>query len=380
MAPRPKPFTLDFKDAANLPALFENVDFMLQQLYEDTAAISDVADAAGGGGSGSGVVGVDVEAWSAALDALAALATLGIMVRSAANTFITRTITAGAGISVANGDGIAGNPTITATAAVVVPDALTKGDDTNVTLTLGGTPATALLKATSITAGWAGSLAVARGGTGSTTAINARTALGVAVGSDVQAWDADLDAVAALAATAGFLSRTGAGAFAARTLVAGSGVTISNPTGAAGDPTISADSAIGYPLVKILKITDAQFKALLATPITLIAAPAANLIIVPLVVGIWKSWLGGIYSGTRTLGLAYANNTAVPLTSMTLFANTQQKQFQHTPISAVAQTDATDVTAQAVRIWSTNPDLTGGNAANFVTFFCVYSLFDTTLG
>jgi hypothetical protein len=44
--------------------------------------------------------------------------------------------------------------------------ALTKADDTNVTLTLGGTPTTALLQATSITAGWTGTLAVARGGTG----------------------------------------------------------------------------------------------------------------------------------------------------------------------------------------------------------------------
>lgn len=44
--------------------------------------------------------------------------------------------------------------------------ALTKTDDTNVTLTLGGTPATSLLTATSITVGWTGELAVDRGGTG----------------------------------------------------------------------------------------------------------------------------------------------------------------------------------------------------------------------
>lgn len=43
--------------------------------------------------------------------------------------------------------------------------ALTKVDDTNVTLTLGGTPATALLRAASITAGWTGQLSLARGGT-----------------------------------------------------------------------------------------------------------------------------------------------------------------------------------------------------------------------
>lgn len=44
--------------------------------------------------------------------------------------------------------------------------ALTKADDTNVTLTLGGTPATALLRATSLTLGWTGQLSVPRGGTG----------------------------------------------------------------------------------------------------------------------------------------------------------------------------------------------------------------------
>lgn len=43
--------------------------------------------------------------------------------------------------------------------------ALTKTDDTNVTLTLGGTPTSALLAAASITVGWSGTLSVARGGT-----------------------------------------------------------------------------------------------------------------------------------------------------------------------------------------------------------------------
>lgn len=44
--------------------------------------------------------------------------------------------------------------------------ALTKTDDTNVTMTLGGTPTTALLRAASMTLGWTGQLAVTRGGTG----------------------------------------------------------------------------------------------------------------------------------------------------------------------------------------------------------------------
>lgn len=50
------------------------------------------------------------------------------------------------------------------------PSALTKTNDTNVTLTLGGTPNTALLQAVSLTLGWTGTLAPTRGGLGTGTA------------------------------------------------------------------------------------------------------------------------------------------------------------------------------------------------------------------
>lgn len=66
----------------------------------------------------------------------------------------------------------------------ITPAALTKTDDTNVTLTLGGTPTTALLQATSLTLGWTGVLAAGRGGTGiSSLGTGVATALGINVGS-----------------------------------------------------------------------------------------------------------------------------------------------------------------------------------------------------
>jgi hypothetical protein len=61
------------------------------------------------------------------------------------------------GSNVWNGNGLFG--------AGVSGAALTKTDDTNVTLTLGGSPSTALLNAASITVGWTGILSAARGGT-----------------------------------------------------------------------------------------------------------------------------------------------------------------------------------------------------------------------
>lgn len=51
--------------------------------------------------------------------------------------------------------------------------ALTAANDTNVTLTLGGTPSTALLRAASLTMGWTGTLANSRGGTGTGTSFTA---------------------------------------------------------------------------------------------------------------------------------------------------------------------------------------------------------------
>lgn len=52
------------------------------------------------------------QATDADLTALAGVATAGLLARTGAGTAAARTVTAGAGISVTNGDGVSGNPTV----------------------------------------------------------------------------------------------------------------------------------------------------------------------------------------------------------------------------------------------------------------------------
>lgn len=106
----------------------------------------------------------------AAFDNLAPTTTLGDTifhngtdnVRLAGNTTTTRQFLSQTGTGTVS----AAPAWATIAGTDVTGAALTKTDDTNVTLTLGGTPATALLRAASITVGWSGTLAVARGGSG----------------------------------------------------------------------------------------------------------------------------------------------------------------------------------------------------------------------
>jgi hypothetical protein len=86
-------------------------------------------------------------------------------------------------------------------------------------------------------------LAVADGGTGASTDTQARINLGVQIGVNVQAWDADLDALAGLAAN-GVIARTGAGTAAARTITAGTGISVANGDGVSGNPTITSTDVL----------------------------------------------------------------------------------------------------------------------------------------
>lgn len=123
---------------------------------------------------------------------------------------------------------VAANVAIAISSSAVTGENLTRVNDTNVTLTLGGTPTGSLLKATSLTLGWSGTLAVARGGTGG----------GAASGTL-------LDNITGFAST-GHLVRTGAGAYSFRTITGtASNITVTNGSGVSGNPTIDlADTAV----------------------------------------------------------------------------------------------------------------------------------------
>jgi hypothetical protein len=122
---------------------------------------------------------------------------------------------------------------------------------TTIATTRGGTGLTSFTNggavyATSTSALTTGTLPVASGGTASTTASDARTALGLAIGTNVQAWDTDLDAVAGLT-TAGIVYRSGTGSFTAGNTLSSVNLQIASlgvgvaPTNTSGQIVASGD-------------------------------------------------------------------------------------------------------------------------------------------
>ena len=90
----------------------------------------------------------------------------------------------------------------------------------------------------------ANTITVSYGGTGATNALDARTNLGLVIGSNVQAYSVQLQSLADVSSN-GMLARSAANTITPRSITAGSTITVTNGDGSAGNPTIAFSVAPG---------------------------------------------------------------------------------------------------------------------------------------
>ena len=166
---------------------------------------------------GDGVSGNPTISLANDLLAVEALASTGLAVRTAADTWAVRTLSGpSAGVSIAHGDGVSGNPTISLANDLAAVEGL----------------ASTGLAVRTATDTWA-----ARTLTGPAAGVTVTNGDGIA-GNPTIALANDLSAIEGLAST-GFAARTGTDTWAQRTLTAGDGIAITHGNGVSANPTIA---------------------------------------------------------------------------------------------------------------------------------------------
>lgn len=164
------------------------------------------------------------------LTSLTELTPTGIVTLIAGDEVVSRTITSASSlITVTNGSGVAGNPTLDLDATVLT----TSNTKTLSNKTISGNNNT--IVDVSLSTSVSGILPVANGGTNSSTAGGARLNLG---------------AFAEPTAT-GLAVKNGAGTSIARSLATAYGIEITNPTGVSGNPTIGLNAEVQGLLAQI---------------------------------------------------------------------------------------------------------------------------------
>lgn len=194
-------------------------------------------------------IGTDVQGYDTTLAAFAAYNTAGLITQTAADTFTGRTLTGTSNqIDISNGNGVAGNPTVSMSATYIGQSSIT---------TLG----------TITTGTWTGTaIAVANGGTGQTTYTNGQLLIGNTTGNTLTkatltapaagvsitngtgsitfALANDLSAVEGLSSN-GIATRTATDTWTVRTITGTSNkVDVTNGDGVSGNPTLTISSTL----------------------------------------------------------------------------------------------------------------------------------------